>query len=198
MKNLLLLFATLAFSLQAYSQSCDVTGLSNVSTTQSSTITFTGTCEDACYWTSSSNVYYVTTSTNYAAIQAYNWVQDGATGWIEVVMCEGPPIYKSFTISNPNSSSNIPDENDISFSVQYNITLPGYGSGWTRVSAYYYGSEPVTYWEWNSPNSYVPDPNGSENIIYLPPYSSSGTITIQSKACNNDGCSSYASVNVNT
>lgn len=193
MKKLLLFLAAIALSLQGYAQSCDVTGLSNVKVGQSSTISFTGTCEDACQWAASSNVYYVTTSTNYAAIQPYSWVQDGATGWIEAVMCEGPPVYKSFTISNP-----VPLGDDISFYVQYNVNLAGYGSGWTRVTAYYYGSQSVSEWTWNSPNSYVPDPNGSENIIYLPTYTTSGTITIQTKACNNYGCSDYASVNVNT
>lgn len=110
------------------------------------------------------------------------------------ITISGTSIYKSFPI-NVIPPPILPNANLISIArIPNNYPIAPYNQ-WKMVKVYYYGnSSDVNYWEWSVNNSYYSKPN-DDSIIFLP--SSSSNVNVSVRACNNNGCSAYASQIIN-
>ena len=161
-------------------------GSVNISLTNSNgcgTITFTS---------ASSGLTFDYVGPDYAVLSSTS--SNSGTGWVYISISGGTSIYREFPI-NVIPPPVIPNSSYISVArIENNYNVYPYNQ-WKMVKAYYYGnSSDVTYWEWNIGNSYYAKPNDT-SVIFLP--STSSNVTVNVRACNNNGCSSYVSTVIN-
>ncbi|WP_157206468.1 hypothetical protein [Mariniflexile maritimum] len=173
----------------------DITGLENginAGSSVSISLTNTNGCGTIYYTSASSGLTFDYVGPDYAVLSSTS--SNSGTGWVYISITGGTSIYKEFPI-NVIPPPVLPNANYISVArIANNYNVYPYNQ-WKMVKAYYYGnSSDVTYWEWNIGNSYYAKPNDT-SVIFLP--STSSNVTVNVRACNNNGCSSYVSTVIN-
>lgn len=172
-----------------------ITGLEhgiNAGSSVSINLSNTNGCGIIYFTSASSGLTFDYVGPNYAVLSSTS--SNSGTGWVYISITGGTSIYKEFPI-NVIPPPVIPNASYISISrIENNYNVYPY-SQWKMVKAYYYGnSSDVDYWEWSIGNSYYAKPDDT-SVIFLP--SSSSNVTVNVRACNNNGCSSFSSKVIN-
>jgi hypothetical protein len=172
-----------------------VTGLENgINAGSSVSISLSNStgCSTIYFTSASSGLNFDYVGPDYAVLSSTS--SNSGTGWVYISLTGGTSIYKEFPI-NVIPPPVIPNSNYISVArIENNYNVYPYNQ-WKMVKAYYYGnSSDVTYWEWNIGTSYYAKPNDS-SVIFL--FQSSSNVTVNVRACNNNGCSPYVSTVIN-